>query len=291
MAVQVRPTADVGAELSGLRLSELTDDQFAAVSAALAAYGLLVFRDQFLARDDHIALALRFGKLDEFDTRVPNASPTPFVPREQGIAVITEISNVDKSGVLLTDKAARDRRLGRQESWRSDGSFKEIPVKASILAAVEISPAAGGDTQFADMQAAYAARSEAGRGYLETLTAWHSVVYVRAVAGEIPVPAAEDPKTMTGAAHGLVITSPLSGCRALYIGENACCVLGMSVPESTRLLDELRSSACRGPHLHTHQWRSGDVVIWDSRRFLHRTLGWDTAHRRTLRHISIAGES
>jgi alpha-ketoglutarate-dependent 2,4-dichlorophenoxyacetate dioxygenase len=290
MPVECRALAEVGAEVHGLAPGGLAADLFPAISAMLASYGLLVFRDQLLTRDAHIALARAFGRLDEFDTRVPNASPTPYVARTPGTAVITEISSVGTDGTVLAEEEARARRVGRQEAWRSDGSFKETSVKASILAAVEITPGAGGDTEFADMQAAFAALSEADQRHLQTLTAWHSAVYVRAAAGEIPLPPASDPTTMTGAAHGLVVDLPYSGGQALYIGENACCVLGMSVAESEQFLAGLRSAACRSPHVYRHQWRDGDVVIWDSRRFLHRTGSWDPASRRTLRHISIAGD-
>jgi alpha-ketoglutarate-dependent 2,4-dichlorophenoxyacetate dioxygenase len=290
MSAIVEPTPDaVGAEVRGIELGNLTTETAARISDALATHGLIVVRDQPLDREQHIGLALTFGALDEFDTRVPNASQTPYIARAPGTAVVTEISNVDKTGTLLPIADVREKHLGRRESWRSDGSFKEIPVKASILVALEVTPGAEGDTEFADMQRAYSDMPEAQRQHLQTLTAWHSAVYVKAAAGEIPLEAPADPVSLTGAAHGLVISLP-SGSQALYIGENACQIDGMSVEESGRFLAQLRSAACRSPHVYRHQWRSGDVVIWDSRRFLHRTMQWDTSKRRRLRHISVAGE-
>jgi alpha-ketoglutarate-dependent 2,4-dichlorophenoxyacetate dioxygenase len=249
-------------ELDGV---DLRSPDLRGLRAQLDEHALIVVRDQHLSRDEHVALAEAFGAVDEFDTRTPNATKTPYVAREPGQQVVVELGGSDTAGVW--------------ESWRSDASFKEQPATVSIRCAVE----AGGETEIADMRAAYDALPEDERERLDPLTAWHSAIYAKAAAGEIAVEPTADPTELPGAVHPVVRRHPSTGRAALFAGENACCVLGMDVVESQRLLARVTDDACR-VRVHRHSWRAGDVLLWDNRSVLHRSV---SARERLLRHVTV----
>jgi alpha-ketoglutarate-dependent 2,4-dichlorophenoxyacetate dioxygenase len=252
-----------GLELDGVDLRSIDVDE---LRNLLDEHALLVLRGQHLARDEHVALAERFGRVDEFDTRTPNATTTPYVAREPGQKVVVELGGSATPGVW--------------EAWRSDASFKERPATVSIRCAVE----SGGETEVADMRAAHEALPDRERERLQPLTAWHSAIYARAAAGEIAVEPTDDPTALPGAAHPVVRPHPSTGRPALFVGENACCVLGMDVAESQQLLGRLTEDACRPPRVHAHAWHAGDVLIWDNRAVLHRSV---SARERLLRHVTV----
>jgi alpha-ketoglutarate-dependent 2,4-dichlorophenoxyacetate dioxygenase len=266
----------LGAEASDFALRELDGASAAELDGALAEHALLVFRNQHLGRDEHVELALRLGAIDEFDTRVPNVTRTPYVARPPGTPVIVEAT---ETGPSAGDEAS-------WEPWRSDGSFKDPPVTLSIRAAVAVNGDAG-TTEVADLRAAYDALSPAMRDRLEGLTVWHSAVWVRAALGEVAVEPTADPTELPGAAHPLVRRHPATGRRALFLGQNACHVLGMEQAEAGRLLEDLTREACSPPRVYAHEWRPGDVLLWDCRSVVHRTSTPGRSAVRTLRHVSV----
>jgi len=165
-----------------------------------------------------------------------------------------------------------------------------ISAKASILSA-EVVTRAGGETEWADMRAAYEAVDPALQERIAGLAAYHSLRYSQAKIGY------EDPG---GFEYGfgdfepplrpLVKRHPVTGRRSLFIGRHAYGIPGLSEPASQGLLDELLELACRPPRILRHRWEPGDVAIWDNRCVLHRAMPYDPSEPRVLHHCRIAGD-
>lgn len=269
----------IAARVDGVTIRNISDSIFGDIETALSEHGVLVFPGQFLSREEQVGFALRFGELDRIDTRTPGNSGKRDHP------VILELSNVDENGILITDPHhPRTRNLGGNEGWHSDSSFKTRGATISILAGLEIPPE-GGETEFADMAAAYDVLDAGVKLQLAKLDAWHSIAYSQAIVNAIDVAPPEDPLSMPGARKPLVIRHPATGRHALLIGRHACYVFGMSVAAGQELLERLLADACQVPRLYEHRWTAGDVVVWDNRRVLHRARKWDLAERRVMRHV------
>jgi alpha-ketoglutarate-dependent taurine dioxygenase len=284
--MDIRPLEGItfGAEVLGADVRKLDDAQARAVEDAFHRYGILVFHDQELSRDEHMAFAERFGDIELQSDQTMRADLV-------GTPIVLDVSNVDPEGVHIRDRNhPQTRFLGGNEGWHSDSSFKEISAKASVLFAIE-TPSIAGETGYADMRAAWDdALSDAERGRLAELRAYHSLAYSQAVAGASDTPVPDDPTTLPGAWHPLVRTHPVTGRASLFIGRHAAMVDGLPVEEGRQLLENLLDRACRPPRIYYHSWRSGDVVIWDNRCMLHRATSWDLGERRVLRHVRVAGE-
>jgi alpha-ketoglutarate-dependent taurine dioxygenase len=285
-AVEIRPLPGItfGAEVLGVDLRNLDDDTDAAIQDAFARYGILVFHDQELDREAHMAFARRFGAIELQSDQTMRAD---FV----GKPIVLDISNVDDDGVHIRDRNhPQTRFLGGNEGWHSDSSFKEITAKASVLVAIE-TPSIAGETGYADMRAAYDdALSDAERERLEGLSGYHSLAYSQAVAGASDTPVPDDPTQLPGAWHPLIATHPVTGRKSLFIGRHTAMIGGMPVEEGRQLLENLLDRACRPPRIYYHSWRPGDVVIWDNRCMLHRATSWDLNERRVLRHVRVGGD-
>lgn len=280
MGLELVPSkGTITARVDGVTIRNVNDSIFRDIEAALNEYGVLIFPGQFLSQEEQVNFALRFGELDRIDTRTPGNSGKCDRP------VILELSNVDENGIHITDPHhPRTRNLGGNEGWHSDSSFKAGGATASILAALE-TPSKGGETEFADVAAAYDALDPAVQLQLAGLEVWHSIAYSQAVVNAIDVAPAADPLSMPGARKPLVIRHPATGRNALLIGRHACYVFGMSVTAGQELLEQLLADACQVPRLYEHRWTAGDVVVWDNRRVLHRARKWDLAERRVMRHV------
>lgn len=275
MPVRVERTdATLGAVISGARLAQLSDAEWRAIEAAFHAHGVLVFPGQHLNREQQTAFGLRFGELDSL------VAKTGTVP----------ISNLRPDGSV---RNAADPVLGilrGNEGWHTDSSYMPLAAKASILSA-EVPTARDGETEWADMRAAYDALDPDARGRIESLAAYHSIVYSQAKIGE---------RASSALAYGseghapplrpLVKRHPITGRRSLFIGRHAYGIPGLGEDESERLLDELLAFACQPPRTFEHRWQAGDVAIWDNRCVLHRARPFDPAQPRVMHHTRIAGD-
>jgi alpha-ketoglutarate-dependent taurine dioxygenase len=284
--IDVMPTgASLGAEID-VDLRELDPVTFAEIEAAFHEHAVLIFRDQYLTRDEEVDFALRFGVLETFMSEASYSA----VKRLDGAPVVVDIANVDADGMPITDRQHPTmQQLAGNWGWHADSSFRPPGSKASVLAAVEVPPE-GGETEFADMRAAYDALSPDMQARLGQLHAWHSISYSQAVIGAGDREPASDPTTMPGAPQPVVRHHPATGRPSLCIGRHACHIFGMEVSEAQGLLGGLLADACQPPRVLTHRWNVGDVVIWDNRCVLHRGRPWDLTERRVMRHVRIAGD-
>jgi len=165
-----------------------------------------------------------------------------------------------------------------------------LAAKASVLAA-KVVPSTGGQTEWADMRAAYDELDQEMKEKIADLSAYHSLYYSQAKIGHDVEQGAgygfhrEDPPL-----RPLVKVHPATGRKALYIGRHAYGIPGLEESDSERLLDDLLTFACRPPRTFMHDWEPGDIVVWDNRCVLHRARPYDYSKARVMRHTRIAGD-
>lgn len=281
-AMQVTPIGPgFVAEVSGLDLRlPLSPAQAASVEGAVDAHAVLVFRDQDLDDDQQIAFGRNFGPLEAEPATVD------LHKRRLAHAQMNDISNLDEHGRLL---AADDRRrmfnLGNR-LWHSDSSFKAIPAKYSMLHARSVPPT-GGNTEFADMRAAWDALPTAEQDRLRDLVAEHSLIFSRAMLG-FDAFTPEERLKFAPVPQRLVRRHPGSGRLSLYLSSHIGRIRGMEVPEALALVRDLTEHATQRHFVHAHQWRRHDLVLWDNRCTLHRARPFeDTRYPRDMRRVTL----
>ena len=257
-------TASLGAEIRRVDLRDPDSIAFPEIEAAFNQYGVLIFRDQHLTREEQVEFALRFGALETFSADASYSA----VKNLEGAPVVVDIANIDRNGMQITDRRRpgmhggfRRRRMGGMPTTR----FRPPGSKASVLAAVEV-PSVGGETRSSRTSAPPTTRCRAeDKARLGRLHVWHSISYSQAIIGAGDVEPASDPTTMSGAWQPVVRRHPATGRPSLCIGRHACQILGMEVCEAQSLLHGLLAEACQPPGSSAHRWIVGDVVIWDNR--------------------------
>ncbi len=169
--------------------------------------------------------------------------------------------------------------------WHTDSSFQDPIARYSMLSAKEV-PDTGGETEYADMRAAYDALPAAMKREIAGLRAFHSIVYSRSTIGFTDFTDAERAK-FPGAEHALVRPHAGSGRTSVYLASHASHVVGWPVPEGRILLRELMTLATLPQFVYRHIWRVGDFVIWDNRCTMHRGMPFDeSTQRRDLRRVT-----
>jgi alpha-ketoglutarate-dependent taurine dioxygenase len=267
--------ATLGAVVTGVDLADLDAAAWRAIEDAFHRHALLVFPAQHLSAEAQSAFGERFGEIEVL------AAGRKAVP----------LSNLKPDGGLLRDDEHYMKIMLGNEGWHTDSSYMRVSAKASILAA-HVVPSKGGQTEWADMRAAWRALDPATRERVAALNAYHSLVYSQSRIGHADA--------VAGGGYGLseeitplrplVKTHPVTGEKALYIGRHAHAIPGLEAAESERLLEELVAFACQPPRTYMHQWRPGDVVLWDNRCLLHRARPYDHAEQRTMLHVRVAGD-
>lgn len=251
------------------------------IVALLDRHAVLVFREQPFSDEEQIAFARRLD--GELVTTVGRS----VIERARRLRheALTDISNLDEHDAIL-DRADRRRMysLGNR-LWHTDASFQQPSARYSMLSAREV-PRAGGETEYADMRAAYDALPAALQEQITSLRAFHSILYSRETIGFTDFSEAERAQ-FPGAEQPLVLTHPGSGRRALRIASHAAHVVGWPVPDGRLLLRELMALATLPQFVYRHRWQVGDFVIWDNRATMHRGLAFDeTSERRDLRRVT-----
>jgi alpha-ketoglutarate-dependent 2,4-dichlorophenoxyacetate dioxygenase len=251
----------------------------AEIDRAMDRYGVLVFRGQPLSQDQQIAFASAFGPLDIGLAKLSQAKG------RLDYAELIDISNVARDGTIAP---AGDKRIAgalANQLWHSDSSFQAVPGKYSMLSAVVLpgpSVAGAGETEFADMRAAYDALDEAMKARLDGLVAEHYALYSRMWLGDEDWTDAQK-RGMPPVRWKIVRTHPGSGRNSLFIGSHANRIVGWPVPEGRMFLVDLLEHATQRRFVYRHEWQVGDLVIWDNRCILHRGRPYDMTKRRELR--------
>jgi alpha-ketoglutarate-dependent 2,4-dichlorophenoxyacetate dioxygenase len=286
MPVTIHPLHPVFVgEVSGVDCSRpLTTDAVAAIEAGMDRYAVLVFRDQDLADAEQIEFTRHFGELESFKTPgyVQKADKQRLGP---GIA---DFSNLDADGKVMTSE---DRlwafKLG-DRLWHSDASFRETPTKYSLLSGRAL-PSWGGNTEFADMRAAYDALDHRTKEEIEPLVCLHSLIYSRAAIGFTDL-TEEEIQAFRPVRQRLARTHPVTRRKSLFLAAHAGAIEGWTVPEARMFLRDL-TDATQREFVYSHEWRIGDLVMWDNRQTMHRGRRFDGSEVRDMRRTTLAGNA
>jgi alpha-ketoglutarate-dependent 2,4-dichlorophenoxyacetate dioxygenase len=264
---------DVARPLEASVLAELT--------AAVDRYGVLVFRGQVLTDERQVAFASRFGPLENYGTLNSRKRPPRLASPE-----IADVSNLKTGNEPYGKGSAQRMHNLANQLWHTDSSFKHPPGHLSMLSAHAV-PSWGGETQFADMRAAWDALPERTKAQVDGLVAEHSLLHSRESIGFTDMPQ-HIRDQLPAVAQPLVRTHPGSGRKSLYIASHASHILGMPVPEGRLLLADLMAHATQREFVHTHEWRVGDLVLWDNRCTMHRGRPFDEAEPRDMRRTTTS---
>lgn len=270
-------------EVSGIDLTRrLTEEEVSAIHAGMDRFGVLVFHDQHFEDEQQIAFSRQLGMLEE-------ATGDIMSEKDRRLSMdLNDISNLDKNGELLPrDDRRRLFGLGNL-LWHSDSSFKEVPAKYSMLSARKI-PLAGGNTEFADMRAAYDALDDATKSEVHNLICLHSQIFSRGVLGFDDFTEAERAK-WAPVRQGLVRRHPNTGRLSLYLASHAGGIEGWPMPEARSFLRDLNEHATQRQFVYAHVWRPWDLVMWDNRVTMHRARRYDPKEVRDMRRTTLTNE-
>lgn len=280
MTFSVKPLSSaLGAEIGGVDLSRPLDDRtLEAVHAAWMDHLVILFRDQRLT-DEH---------LEQFSARLGPLDPKPVYTDEVLDTTTSDyvcvISNVRVGGKAIGD-------LGDAEAvWHMDMTYNDVPPMAAALYALEV-PASGGDTGFANMYRAYEELPSDLKARVETLQCKHDATYNSAGGLRRGMEPTNDPRRAPGALHPLVRTHPVTGRDCLFLGRrHNAYIHGLPLEESETLLNALWAHATQPQFTWHHQWRKGDLLLWDNRCVMHRRDAFDPSARRVMHRTQVKGD-
>jgi alpha-ketoglutarate-dependent 2,4-dichlorophenoxyacetate dioxygenase len=286
MPVAIRPvTPTFAGEVSGIDISRPVSPQdVAAIEAGMDKYAVLVFRDQKVTDEQQMAFSRNFGALEVG----PGNNITKREDKRLGTGM-DDVSNLGKDGKPLPlDSRQRMFNLGNM-LWHSDASFRAIPAKYSLLSARVVNPK-GGDTEFADMRAAYDALDDQTKRQIEGYVCEHSLMYSRGSLGFLDY-TEEEKQMFRPVRQRLVRTHPVTGRRSLFLSSHAGAILGMPMPAARILLRDLTEHATQPQFVYVHKWRLNDLVMWDNRQTMHRGRRYDETQPRDVRRTTVAGDA
>ena len=285
MPVKIRQVGPCFAgEVNGIDMTRpITDAEAAAIHAGMDEYAVLVFRDQHITAEQQLTFTRSLGELEhaigtslrkEEDHRLPT--------------VFADVSNLDKNNKPFEREDRRRLFAIGNRLWHSDSSFKETPAKYSLLYGITIPPT-GGNTEFADMRAAYDTLDEETKQQCEGLICEHSQMYSRQQIGFTDF-TDEERERFKPVLQTLVRTHPSTGRKSLYLSSHAGGIVGWPIPEARIFLRDLNEHATQRKFVYSHKWRVGDLVIWDNRRTMHRARPFPAHEPRDVRRTTLKGE-
>ena len=272
-------------EASGLDLTRpLAPADIAAIHRGMDDYGVLVFHGQDFTDAQQLAFTASLGRIEQaigVSLRKPEEQRLP--------DTFADVSNLDKEGrPLARDDRRRLYALGNQ-LWHSDSSFKAIPAKYSLLHARTV-VSKGGNTEFADMRAAWDALAQETKDKCEPLICEHSQMYSRAIHGFTEF-SPEERARMKPVLQRLVRVHPSTGRKSLYLSSHAGRIVGWEVPESKLFLMDLVEHATQREFTFAHKWQKHDLVMWDNQRTMHRARPFPHTEVRDVRRTTLMGDA
>ena len=252
----------------------------AAIEAGMDRFAVLVFRGQAINDPQQLAFSQHFGPMETATGDIVQGA-------ERRLSMdINDISNLDKDGrVLARDDRKRLFSLGNM-LWHSDSSFKATPAKFSLLSA-RVIPDHGGNTEFADMRAAWDALDDATKAEIRDLVCDHTQLHSRGVLGFTDF-TEEERRRFAPVPQRLVRRHPGSGRLSLYLSSHAGTVHGWPVPEALMLLRDLTEHATQPRFVYRHEWKQNDLVMWDNRTTMHRARRYPADQVRDLHRTTVA---
>jgi alpha-ketoglutarate-dependent 2,4-dichlorophenoxyacetate dioxygenase len=272
-------------EISGVDLTRpLAADDVEAIRDAIDRQGVLVFHDQAFTDQQQIAFTRQLGAIEN--------SAGGHIAKAHERRLGPEMNDVSNLGMDQKPLARDDRKrmfnLGNR-LWHSDSSFRAVPAKYSLLSGRTVPPA-GGNTEFADMRAAYDALDAATKAEIEDLICEHSLMYSRGSLGFADF-TAEERILFRPVRQRLVRTHPATGRKSLYLSSHIGAIIGWPVPEARAFLRDLTEHATQPEFVYVHRWRANDFVVWDNRQTMHRVRRFDETKVRDMRRTTVAGDA
>ena len=272
-------------EVTGVDLTRpISRQKAAAIEAGMDRFGVLVFRGQDISDEQQIAFTRNFGELENYTTSgtVRKREDNRLGP---GIA---DLSNLTKDGNIIS---AEDRvwffKLG-DRLWHTDSSFRPVPAKYSLLSGRTV-PSWGGNTDFADMRAAYDALDARTRQEVAELVCEHSLLYSRQAVGFTEF-TPEEIANFKPVRHPLVRVQKATGRKSLYLSAHIGAIVGWPIPEARSFLRDLMEHATAREFVYSHAWQRHDLVVWDNRTTMHRARRFDRSEVRDMRRTTLGGE-
>src|SRR5262247_1593364 len=259
------------AEVDGIDLTQpLPPPDLAAIHAGMDRYAVLIFHAQRFTDEQQLAFTQSLGKIE--------------------LAIGTSLRRPEEYRLPPTFAHDDRRRLFAigNRLWHSDSSFKAVPAKYSLLHARSIT-SKGGNTEFADMRAAYDALDQDTKDLIEPLICEHSQMYSRAKLGFGDF-TPEERERFKPVRQRLVRVHPSTGRKSLYLSSHAGSIIGWPEPEAKALLMDLTEAATQREFVYSHKWRVGDLVMWDNRATMHRARPFPHDEPRDVRRTTLMGE-
>ena len=316
MTVSIRPAdpahPDFFGEVEGIDLRQpAAPEAVAAIEAGMDRFAVLVFHNQRIDDTQQLAFSRHFGTLEQatygvMSNPVPRRMIASLIHRVRNKLKglrrrlgarkaqtrpsnleVENISNLDHDNQVWGRNDIGRLLAFRNMLWHSDSSFKPTPAKYSLLHA-RVIPSRGGNTEFADMRAAYDALDDGTKAMIQNLVCEHSQMYSWGALGLTNFSDEEHAK-WTPVPQRLVRRHPVTGRRSLFLSAHAGSIVGWPVPDARVLLRDLTEHATQREFVHIHKWRQYDLVMWDNRVVMHRARRYDdTGEVRELRRTTVA---
>ncbi len=287
MSLSIRQAHPVFAgEVSDIDISQkLSQEQVAALEAGMDRYAVLVFRGQQLTDDQQLQFSRNFGELE---VTLAGQMAKPEDRRLGDRLELGDISNLTARNELRAREDRSRMYALANRLWHSDASFRAIGAGYTLLHG-RVIPRKGGNTEFADMRAAYDALDASLKAEVESLLCEHSIVFSREQIGFSDY-APGNEERLRPVQHRLVITHPVTGRKSLYLSSHIGGIVGWPVPEARAFIRDLMEHATQRQFVYAHEWRVNDLVMWDNRTVMHRARSFnDLKEVRDLRRTSIKG--
>jgi len=265
------------AELRGVTLGDIAADDasYAAARAAFEQHSVLVFRGQQVTDEGQLAFSRRFGP--------PEVTKVGSLGTGSHFVIL---STIGPDGKVVPPDHRYALRNKANQLWHTDSSFKRVPALTSVLSA-RIIPARGGETEFVSTRLAFERLDPALRKKLENSFAWHDYAHSRGqIAADLANP--EERAALPPQCWRMVWKNPVNGRSALYLASHAYAVEGMEASAGKKLIDELMDLATAPGTSYVHEWKSGDVVMWDNRATMHRGRPWPAHEARFMVRTTIS---
>ena len=250
------------------------------IEDAINRYAVVAFRGQTLDDERQVAFAGNFGPIESSALKLRHRDIKHRIESSQ----VADISNLDGDGNVMKPDARRRLDGLANRLWHTDASFRAVPGGLSMLYA-HVIPEQGGNTEFADMRAAYDALPVAKKNELEGLIAEHSIWRSREQLGVVQY-TDEERASLPPVPQRVVRTHPGSRRKTLYLAAHASHILGLPVADGRLVILDLIEHATQPRFVHSHRWAKGDLVIWDNRCTMHRARPFDTTKVRDLRRVT-----
>jgi alpha-ketoglutarate-dependent 2,4-dichlorophenoxyacetate dioxygenase len=265
------------AELRGVTLADVASDDatYTGVRAAFEEHSVLVFRDQEVTDDLQLAFSRRFGP--------PEVTKVGSLGTGSHFVIL---STIGPDGKVVPPDHRLSLRSKANQLWHTDSSFKRVPALASVLSA-RVIPARGGETEFVSTRLAFEQLDAGLRNKLENCFAWHDYAHSRSqISADLASP--EERAALPPQCWRMVWKNPVNGRGAVYLASHAYAVEGMEASAGKKLIEELTEAATGPGTSYQHQWRKGDVVMWDNRATMHRGRPWPAHEARLMVRTTIS---